>query len=215
MLENPLQLIKSCKGAALSILVIMTFEKKPVGQEFLECWSGYTDKTITQALAYLAESNLVMQINRYSWQLTSYAQQLPLMQTLDSGSRNFSDSRASVVVNVESRRESLTTEDINNRSRKFSDSIEASDTKINRDFTENRKLLRADGVFEPKASQLAKLPWITPDYLKAFIEDRKRSGNSIALMIYQISNQNPPPARNKEPDYRSYITGEYAHLIQH
>jgi hypothetical protein len=93
-LENPLQLVKLLKGAALSILLIMLHEKKPVGEEYLVRWSGYSDKTINRALEVLSDPtiDLVMRVSRYAWQLTGYAQQLPLMQLLDDGTRKFSES---------------------------------------------------------------------------------------------------------------------------
>jgi len=43
---NPLHMVRECKGAALSILVILFFVRQSVGKEFLQRWSGYTDKSI-------------------------------------------------------------------------------------------------------------------------------------------------------------------------
>jgi hypothetical protein len=69
-------------------------EKKPVGEEYLERWSGYSFKTIDRALGWLSDPtvNLVTRVSTFSWQLTGDAMQLPLMQTLTAGSWNYSDS---------------------------------------------------------------------------------------------------------------------------
>jgi hypothetical protein len=57
---DPFAVVKECKGAALSILVLLATNQQlgggAVTQEWLERHSGYTDKPVSQALAYLGET---------------------------------------------------------------------------------------------------------------------------------------------------------------
>ena len=211
-LENPLQLIKLLKGAALSILVILLYEKKPVGAQYLQRWSGYGDKPINQALEFLSDPtvNLVTRVNRYLWQLTALAWQLPLMQTPDSGSWNFSDSRATTATTLNSRECGLSAEAVES-SRNFSDSHELS----SRIFSESLELLYAASIGEPTASMLAKLNWITPDYIRAHLENARRKDIPSGLLIHKMRSHDPAPENDDPDDYRRYISGPLGNLVQH
>ena len=61
---DPFALVKECKGAALSILVLLATNQQlgggAVTQEWLERHSGYTDKPVSQALAYLSETRRIL-----------------------------------------------------------------------------------------------------------------------------------------------------------
>jgi hypothetical protein len=65
MTGDPFAVVKECKGAALSILVLLAtnhqLEGGAVTQEWLERHSGYSDKTVSQALAYLQETRRILQ----------------------------------------------------------------------------------------------------------------------------------------------------------
>jgi len=60
---NPFAVVKECKGAALSVLVLLATNRDlgggAVTQEWLERHSGYTDKPVSQALAYLRETGRI------------------------------------------------------------------------------------------------------------------------------------------------------------
>ena len=105
--ESPLQLVKSCRGAALSILLILLYEQRPVGAGFLQKWSGYGDKPVINALKYLSDPavNLVVRSGRYAWALSDAAQDLILkcgQPAAESGSRIFSDSIATTTTALNS-----------------------------------------------------------------------------------------------------------------
>ncbi len=61
---NPFALVKECKGAALSILVLLQTNRQlgggAVTQEWLERHSGYSDKPVSQALNYLSETGRIV-----------------------------------------------------------------------------------------------------------------------------------------------------------
>ena len=70
---DPYAVVKECKGVALSILVLLATNQQLGGgvvtQEWLERHSGYTDKPVSQALAYLGETGRVTR-TRAGWVLT-------------------------------------------------------------------------------------------------------------------------------------------------
>jgi hypothetical protein len=92
--ENPFRLIHELKGAPLAILITLSLVRQPVTKEWLERTTGYTDKPVSQALAYLTENGLALG-TQTGWQLTESARELPLFHTpqaVPETSRNFSDS---------------------------------------------------------------------------------------------------------------------------
>lgn len=70
--SNPFAIVKECKGAALAILVLLAANRRMGGgaitQEWLERHSGYTDKPVSQALAYLAETGRIVRTSA-GWML--------------------------------------------------------------------------------------------------------------------------------------------------
>ena len=204
-LENPLVLVKLLKGGAkLAVFLIMAYEKKPVNQEYLSRWSGFTDKSVQDALEFMSDPTigLVTKISRYSWQLTKNARQLPLMATLESGTRNLS--------------ESLPTTATATIEGKANEVVSSSSSKTTtRNLSESVELLHNAGIGHPTCDQLAKLPWATVDYLRAHIKYAQKNGISTALLIHKIRQQDDAPEIQNPNDYRKYITGEWAHLIDH
>jgi len=81
-LDNPIRLARELKGAPLSILFVLSMVKTRVSQAWLERATGYTDKPVSQALAYMEEISLV-DCTSAGWQLTGEARQLPLPLQLE------------------------------------------------------------------------------------------------------------------------------------
>lgn len=75
--ENPIRLVKELKGAALSIMVLLSWSNTPVTREWLEVHSGYSDKPVSKALFYLREQGFLVK-GAGGWMLASGARQLPL-----------------------------------------------------------------------------------------------------------------------------------------
>lgn len=83
--DNPLRMVRELKGAPLSIVWVLFYAKQRVSQEFLERSTGYSDKPVSQALAYLEEIGLVNH-TRSGWALIQDNQnQLPLPLALEEG----------------------------------------------------------------------------------------------------------------------------------
>jgi len=81
--ENPIRLLCELKGAKLSIVIALGLVSQRVSQEWLERATGYTDKTVSQALAYLEEYGFTTHTNA-GWQLSSdQARQLVMPMQLE------------------------------------------------------------------------------------------------------------------------------------
>lgn len=124
IIENPVRLIRELKGAPLSIIFALSLVRQRVTQEWLERSTGYTDKPVSQALAYLQEIGLVNKTGA-GWQLTGSARQLPMPIALEEPSdpeepasdeespetsRNISDSQSLDSLNLTEK--SLTTDSL-------------------------------------------------------------------------------------------------------
>lgn len=81
-IDNPIRLVRELKGAPISIILGLSFSTVRVTQEWIERATGYTDKPVSQALAYLQEIGLVDH-TRAGWQLTGDGKQLPLGLALE------------------------------------------------------------------------------------------------------------------------------------
>ena len=82
--DNPIRMVRELKGAPLSIIMVLSMVQQRVTQEYLERSTGYTDKPVSQALAYLQEIGLADH-TRSGWQLIkSDRLQLPLPLALES-----------------------------------------------------------------------------------------------------------------------------------
>ncbi len=83
--DNPIRMVRELKGAPLSIWMVLSLVHQRVTQEYLERATGYTDKPVSQALAYLQEIGLADHSNA-GWQLVKEtAKQLPLTLRIDEG----------------------------------------------------------------------------------------------------------------------------------
>jgi hypothetical protein len=79
-------MVRELKGAPLSIIIALGLVHQRVNQEWIERSTGYSDKSISQALQYLREVELVDE-TRTGWQLIKEnVKQLPLMLLLDEPS---------------------------------------------------------------------------------------------------------------------------------
>jgi hypothetical protein len=84
--DNPIRLVSELRGARMAIVWVFMINKHRVSQDYLETVTSYTDKTVSQALAYLREVGLADHTSA-GWQLTTTAaQQLPLVLGLGPGS---------------------------------------------------------------------------------------------------------------------------------
>lgn len=213
--ENPLQLVKLLKGPALAIVIILLHENKPVGAKYLERWSGYSYKTIREILAWLSDPTvgLVRRVNRCAWQLSRDAFQTALIQDLGNGSGNFYHFQDATTTSLYRRDSPLSAaaEEISGNFYYLSGKNEEQSGH----FHHSLKLLREAGIGEPTASRLANLGWMTPEYILAHVENAKRKGIAIPLLIHKMRSNDPAPEIDDPEDYRRYISGPLGYLIEH
>jgi hypothetical protein len=214
MISFTVAILRTLKGAPLSIVIALALSPTRVGNEYLARVTGYTDKTVAQALNYLAEIQL---INRTSsgWGLAA-GFQLPLMIP---GS-------VAAAAEVESESEKFRLDDL---SRKNSDSIDTTTTtainlNINNDlrvavaaevesesekFRLNHELLLAYGIGEPTASRIARHAWIDAEYIKDIAYDLKKRGKSgPGLLIVKLENNEEPTYHRSDSRYEYREWGE-------
>jgi len=186
--ENPLHIVRECKGAALSILIILGLVHQTVSQEFLQRWSGYTDKPISQALTFLEEGQLIIRC-RGGWRLSDGATQLPLVGCLDK-SRNNSDSVVLTTTTMEGKSKiegklAVAEEESRNNSESCN-------------YKANLEAMHQLGIFDnPTTRSLAGLKHVTPEYVIAHVTQALGEGQTLGLAIYRMRAGDPIPATRR------------------
>jgi hypothetical protein len=74
-----IDLVRDLKPNSAKILLLLILSAQPQNAKYLEDFSQLSDKTVAKALRDLEHRRLVTRNGRYSWQLSTYATQLPLM----------------------------------------------------------------------------------------------------------------------------------------
>jgi len=78
-------MVRMIKGAAASIILLLMTEPRGGNQEWLERYTGYTDKPISNALSFLLENGMIFKTGdrgEYSYRLAGGITQLPLSPDL-------------------------------------------------------------------------------------------------------------------------------------
>jgi hypothetical protein len=193
--ENPIKLLRMLKGAPLSVLLAVTWSGQAVTNGWLASVTGYTDKTVASALILLKEYDMITN-TRSGWMIAK-GTQLKLgfsgnSDTFVQLSRNNSDSSSSLIKeSVE-----IYSEEQQEESEKF---------RINPLFESNLVACLTSKIREPKASILADLPHVTPEYIYAHTQTARLEGNLIGTAIYRIENNwdqpLPPPSSAQKVSY--------------
>ena len=79
-LENPITFIRSIKGPSCSILMALLFNRRPMTNQELQRWTGYSESAVTDGLQLLTDLGWITAIGaRGPWGLNT-ERQLPLME---------------------------------------------------------------------------------------------------------------------------------------
>ena len=184
---NPIQLLRQLKGAPLSVLLALFWVNQRVTAGWLETVTGYTDKPVSHALDLLKEYGWATRVQG-GWMIAN-AEQLPLMEV-----RNNSDSSSSSIGLI------------NN----LNINQEEEEVRKNSDFSANLIALLTGGIREPKASTLADLEHVSPEYISAHLKQTRRDGFAIGTAIYRIENNWEMPAIVDDvPATSKYSESEY------
>ena len=195
MIENPIRLVRELKGAPLSILFAMAIAGQNIGAEWLSRVTGYTDKPINQALLLLEEYGFIARINRYHWGLTAGCKQLPLMvpKLEDNGSRNYCDSQGTTATTAYS-----------NEQVKVGKA--AAESETSRNYCDSIKELHRAGIHKPTDDELARLSHVTPEYIRAHVDQAKKEHIRTGLLVHRIRCGDPSPIEVDEGGV-DYISG--------
>src|SRR4030042_1975848 len=202
--ENPIRMVRELKGAPLSILMVLSLVHQRVTQEYLERATGYTDKPVSQALAYMQEIGLADHTNA-GWQLIkANVMQLPLPLALedetpsqppptspnfqkseimggDDMSRNISDSLTTTTLNNNDLIDSVVVVSNNTENRK------------NSDFESNLEEFKQQGMGVNKRTEaLARMNHVNPGYIRAHLKGlKKKDSKGLAIMRMEQGEEAP------------------------
>lgn len=167
--ENPVTFLRSLKGAPLSVLVALMMARKALTNAELCTWTGYRDDNVREAVRLLGDLGwLSARSPRGPWALAD-GRQLPLM----SGNPDFFgvDSSSSTypgrVPTIEQQEEEDGKPDF---------------------FGVAANLAACDeaGIREPARSELARLPHVTPDFVRRHVANALSEGGTIGTAIHRI-----------------------------
>jgi len=207
--ENPIRMVCEFKGAKLSIIIVLGLVHQRVSQEWLERNTGYTDKTISQALAYLEEYGFTDHTNA-GWQLTSEkARQLVMPLELEEENTTEQEKEDNVVIidadqdkNVNPSRnysDSLTTTTLSNKDLIDSVVVDSSNNARSRnysDFEDNLEEFKRLGVGKNKRTEaLARMKHVNPEYIRAHLKGLKKK-DSKGLAILRMEQGEDAPERS-------------------
>ncbi len=212
-MQSNLYMLRTLKGAPLAVFVCLYLSQRPLRAGEIADYTGYTDKPVSTALKMLKEMNAITR-NQNGW----YTHQLPLPFPVLSAPekiRNFSDSSgSSESINLLT---TTTTINLNKNERDFT----LTDGKkvgifptFSRNFSDSLAAALAAGIREPKASALAALPHVTPEYIRAHVAAAAGEENPLGAAIYRIEHgwtvpDSPDASANK------YTSGEFADFVEH
>ena len=228
--DNPIRLLRGLKGAPLSILCAMSLAGKAVSQSWLERVTGYTDKPVSQALAYLKEIGLVDGTNRDGWRLSQGTQQLRLTEAVfPETSRNNSDSPPSSPELDLKESINLEVEEVEGENESEKIRLRGVSPKNPAESAIWEELALASITHNPRTEALVRLPHVNPEYVRAHRLGMERAGKGGAvwagLLITILERGDPSPPLNASGHLlscdcadclgSSYISGEFAEFIEH
>jgi len=105
-------MVSALRGAPITILVLLMIERKPLAMEYIRRHTRYSQNTISDSMALLADYGMVIQTARYTYQIADGVQQLPLMAIeLDDGEE---EPECENVIDAEFRSQNLRAMDVAN-----------------------------------------------------------------------------------------------------
>lgn len=204
--ENPMTFVRSCKGAPISVLVALSFLRRPATSLELQQWTGYKDDNITLATRLLAEMGWLEAITpRGPWALAE-GKQLPLGAFIEGDSDLIGTITATTTTEIKSIAERVgSSKSKAARTPNKSESV----VRENPRYEENIVACRGAGIGFPTRETLSDLPHVTPDLIRAHVHALAR-GESIGLAILRIrENEVPREVIDAQPESHRYSVSEW------
>ncbi len=194
--ENSLTFVRSLKGAPASILWAFAFTRAVMTALELQEWTGYKGDNITVAVRLLVNLGWLVALSpRGPWCLAE-GRQLPLMELVekvDQFTRGESDLigvRATTTTAMEERKGDYSAVVVIKAANPIKSESVVYET-LGVTFEKNLQECRLSGIGEPKASQISKLPWVSPELIKAH-KDSLYADETIGLAIRRIESDELP-----------------------
>lgn len=213
------RLLSALNGVAVKCLIAFWWEKRQLTVTELEPRVGHDKNTVRKALAQLALFGLSAKVisSQETWCLTSQGYQLPFpLDTLPAPSgimspvgEKFSPHvTTTTTLNLNSDLRTSSSSSSNSGENFTSPQIPGGDA-----IMENLATLHSRGIMGKKADKIARLDWVTPDYINAHVDRVTDDGDRLGLAIRRIEDGDPAPEDRN--DRRRYITGKYADHIEY
>lgn len=174
--------VQSIKGAPASVLLALGFTRRPMSHQELQIWTRCGPAQITFALRSLTAAGWVSaRTSRGPWSLAN-GRHVPVALNVDEAndfkSLNNDDG---ILEHQASDEQTLTTN--GHRNQLLTALLEA-------------------GIEEPTASELASLPHVTPEYVRAHAAYARAEGLRVGAAIQRIrlAAPAPPPPRSRTDD---------------
>lgn len=193
--------VRMVKGAAASIILLLMTEPRGGNQEWLERYTGYTDKPVSQALSFLVENGMIIRTGdrgEFSYRLAGNSLQLPL--PVDQLEEPEEPDEHLELPEPSTEPEPATSDEIESEifrldplaSSGINQSLDSGDIKPlaraapeSEIFRLNLETLDAVGIREPARSRLARLDFVTPRAIRYHCS----KAPNLGLAIYRIEHQ--------------------------
>lgn len=171
------RLVRELKGAPLACFMLLLLSDSPVSNEWLCRMSGYTDKPVAQALKLLSGNEYkIARRSRGGWVLS---QAFQFVFGNDESRKNSVPTTTTLLTNQSLKDEVVVA------GRKNSDSDEEAA------FDANMEVCKELGIGDPSASEISNMPHVTPEFIRAHVQNLKK-GETRGLAIVRIRNNELP-----------------------
>lgn len=163
--------VQSIKGAPASVLLALAFAGRFLSHQELQVWTRCGPAQVTQATRSLVTVGwVVSRTSRGPWALAP-GRQLPVLFSF-SGANDF---------------KSLNDDDDSIKP------INEESTSSNDHRNHLRAVLDEHGIEEPTATELAELPHVSEDYVRAHVQAARARGLTLGVAIQRMRMGVPPP----------------------
>jgi hypothetical protein len=203
--------LRQLRGIPLSLVLAFAQANQPVSLYRLAEVTGYSDKPVRRALAYLASIGWVRQAGQ-AWELNT-----EVLDSLPTGLEGSVSGGLTSPVRKLSANSTNTTasNQLNNKVNRSSHHKHVpgqpkNSQKSKKDLAEVSQALFEAGINEPKRSLLANLPNLTAENVRAWetqLKQAKGERYQPGLLVYVLESGDPPPRVRSRQDYADWETG--------
>jgi hypothetical protein len=198
------QTLAALKGSALKCLIVFCWERKQLTVTQLSAYVGHDDQTVRSALLQLQLYGLAAPVisSQETWHLTDKGYQLPLpFEELGPGDASPGGERNSLSRTTTTTLLDPSSSSSTPRGENFSSAQPPLDSPIDAAVSANLVALHKIGIMGKKAVSLARLEWITPEYIEGSHARWVGEGytqKDTGLLIRYMEDGDPCPIKCEE-----------------